>query len=239
MHEVLERVGLDPAIVHQTPEVWAELPDVARVLTEAMLLYDLDRSMLPALARLCHRALSAELLLEDGRRLAGLASADRVVRELEFLFPLRGKSSLVIGFTDVVFEKDGRAYFLDWKTDLLPDYSSAALGEHVDQSYRLQVKLYSLALFRLLGSTTPEETAARFGGVLYVFMRGLGPGGLGQWFLRPTHEDLLAWASELERGQAGTMPLGGKTSTPPPPLQFKFPFAPDDPVEPRKKRRKR
>lgn len=239
VHEVLERVGLDPGIAQQTPEVWAQLPEVAEVLLEAMLLYDLDRSMLPALARLCHRALSAELLLEDGRRLAGLASADRVVRELEFLFPLRGKSSLVIGFTDVVFEKDGKAYFLDWKTDLLPDYSSAALGEHVDKSYRLQVKLYSLALFRLLGTTTPEETAARFGGVLYVFMRGLGAGGEGQWFLRPTHEDLLAWAGELERGQAGTMPLAGKTSTPPPPLQFTFPFAPDDPTLPRKKRRKR
>ncbi|MFO0723024.1 MAG: UvrD-helicase domain-containing protein [Myxococcota bacterium] len=239
VHEVLERVPLLPALTEERAEDWAARPEVRAVLEEAAWVHDLEKRRIPALARMTHRAFASPLEIGAAGPLAGLVRAERVVRELEFLFPIKSKSAMVIGFTDVVFEHEKKAYFLDWKTDLLPDYGPEALAAHIDSGYRLQVKLYSLALMRLLHLTSEEEAEAKFGGVLYVFLRGLAGEGSGQWFLRPSYADLVTWSAELEHGQAGVLPIQTRTSTPPAPMQFRFPFAPEDPTEPRKRRKKR
>ena len=41
-------------------------------------------------------------------------------------------------------------------------------------NYAVQEQLYSLALVRMLGITDAATYEARFGGTLYVFVRGLG-----------------------------------------------------------------
>ena len=112
------------------------------------------------------------------------------------------------GFIDLVFEDQGRFYILDWKSNHLglnpADYAPArlalAMNEH---SYHLQYLLYSVALHRYLAYRLPDyRYAQHFGGVLYLFVRGVRPGwvnasgqALGVFAHRPQEavvEDLSA-----------------------------------------------
>lgn len=85
------------------------------------------------------------------------------------------------GFIDLIFEHQGRFYILDWKSNHLgyeaADYAASpvatAMAEH---GYHLQHLLYAVALDRYLHRRIAgyrHET--HFGGVLYLFVRGVRP----------------------------------------------------------------
>jgi exodeoxyribonuclease V beta subunit len=109
------------------------------------------------------------------------------------------------GYIDLVFEHDSRYYVLDWKSNHLGyaqrDYAqprlAAAMHEH---GYHLQYLLYSVALHRYLGQRVAGyDYAKHFGGVLYLFVRGVRPGWrdaqggpLGTWFHRPSAATLAS-----------------------------------------------
>ncbi len=141
-----------------------------------------------------------------------------MTRELEFLFPFpelvhprlgdsaKGRVAIergfVKGYVDLVFEADGLVYFGDWKSDVLSAYDGAALGEHVRAHYRLQAHLYAMALVKMLGTRNVADYEARFGGMLYCFVRGMTPAvpGSGASFARPTWDELRAFEEALARG---------------------------------------
>jgi exodeoxyribonuclease V beta subunit len=85
------------------------------------------------------------------------------------------------GFIDLVFEHDGRYFILDWKSNHLGFDTAAysvnpiadAMAEH---GYHLQYLLYTIALDRFLRRRIPGyQYANHFGGVLYLFVRGVRP----------------------------------------------------------------
>jgi exodeoxyribonuclease V beta subunit len=90
--------------------------------------------------------------------------------------PLRGHMK---GFIDLVAVHRGRFYLLDWKSNYLggerADYRSDRLaGPMQDEFYVLQYHIYTLALDLYLRLRRPGYDYARdFGGVAYVFLRGL------------------------------------------------------------------
>lgn len=94
--------------------------------------------------------------------------------------PVRG---LVRGFMDLVFEHGGRYYLVDWKSNHLghhlEDYNRAAMSrEMVRNLYPLQYLLYTVALNRYLSLRVEEYNYERhFGGVYYLFLRGVNPEG--------------------------------------------------------------
>ncbi len=104
-----------------------------------------------------------------------------------------GKFSLqgyLHGFIDLVFTWKKRWYILDWKSNFLgsqtEDYHPAALEKAMTENrYHLQYLLYSTAWWRHLGPSQPRWD--QFGGVLYLFLRGLSPRspGAGIYFTRP------------------------------------------------------
>jgi exodeoxyribonuclease V beta subunit len=106
----------------------------------------------------------------------GVARATRHAAEVEFLFPLRDPAgrerALLQGAIDLVFEWQGRIYWLDWKSDQLPEDDPAALAAHVAAEYSIQAEIYSLALARMIGAHSEEEYRVRFGGLVYLFLRG-------------------------------------------------------------------
>ncbi len=166
----------DPAV-----DDWAAEPEIERLFRDLSARHGIDPRHLPHSRELIHRAMTASLAVGDTS--VKIADCPQLLREVEFLYPAGSSDVLVKGFIDVVFEHDGLAYVLDWKSDLLPDYRRAALGRHVDASYDTQAGLYALALTKMLGG---EE---RFGGVVYCFLRGLrDEAGVdeGVWFERPT-----------------------------------------------------
>ncbi|MFQ2368340.1 exodeoxyribonuclease V subunit beta [Aeromonas enteropelogenes] len=99
------------------------------------------------------------------------------------------------GFIDLVFEWQGRWYLLDYKSNHLgmspTDYSRPALElAMVEHRYDLQYQLYSLALHRLLSLRLPGyDFDQHFGGVFYLFLRGMPQGGI--FHTRPSRELVL------------------------------------------------
>ena len=90
--------------------------------------------------------------------------------------PLRGYMK---GFIDLVAVHRGRFYLVDWKSNHLgpdrEDYRAERLSAVMrDEFYTLQYHIYTLALHLYLRRRLPGYDYARhFGGVAYVFLRGL------------------------------------------------------------------
>jgi exodeoxyribonuclease V beta subunit len=83
------------------------------------------------------------------------------------------------GYIDMIFKHRDRFYLVDWKSNYLGDHieqyhpSSLALtmGE---EYYILQYHLYTLALHQYLKMREPDyKYAKNFGGVFYIFLRGV------------------------------------------------------------------
>jgi exodeoxyribonuclease V beta subunit len=100
------------------------------------------------------------------------------------------------GFIDLVFRHAERFYIIDWKSNFLgaapADYAPDRLMHAMrDNFYFLQYHLYTLALHRYLQLRLPGyEYENHFGGVFYVFLRGLSKDepGQGLFFDRPPQE---------------------------------------------------
>lgn len=84
------------------------------------------------------------------------------------------------GYIDLVFSRNNRFYVVDYKTNHLgyavDNYQPAALQWAIEQHhYDLQYLLYSAALLRLLQQRLKNFDYDRhFGGVYYLFVRGMG-----------------------------------------------------------------
>lgn len=110
------------------------------------------------------------------------------------------------GFIDLVFEWQGRWYLLDYKSNHLgmspADYSRPALEQAmVEHRYDLQYQLYSLALHRLLSLRLPGyDFDQHFGGVFYLFLRGMPQGGI--FHTRPSRELVLGLDRLFSEGAA-------------------------------------
>ena len=107
-------------------------------------------------------------------RMEDAPAADGIER-LRFA-PTRG---FMKGFIDLVFEHNRRYYLVDWKSNRLGaspeayrrDQLRIAMREH---HYDLQYHIYTLALHQYLRLRVPGYEYDRdFGGVCYVFLRGV------------------------------------------------------------------
>ena len=118
----------------------------------------------------------------------------------------RTVSGLLKGFIDLIFEHEGRYYILDWKSNHLgselTDYTPSALVQAMQaHRYDWQYQIYALALHRFLTARVKDyDYDAHFGGVYYLFLRGITESGdQGIFFNRPS----LAFLTDLECVMAG------------------------------------
>ena len=158
------------------------------------------------LLRMLGDVLNTPIDAPDGAmRLAGVPTSRRIA-ELEFHLPApqfdlrrlqellarRGVSVAGVdagrlagylrGFIDLVFEHEGRFHVVDWKSNHLgerpADYAEAPMAaEMARHGYHLQGLLYAVAVHRLLRRRVPGyRFDTHFGGVRYLFVRGMRPG---------------------------------------------------------------
>jgi exodeoxyribonuclease V beta subunit len=197
VHEALEHVPLVSFLEAGSLAGWAERGDVRGTLEAALSHHGLGKRHRPSLERLVFAAMTAPLPLDPP--LAGVARASRLRREVEIMFPIPERDAVVRRgwvqtIVDVVLEHGGLTYFLDWKTDSLPDYTEDTLRERMADAYDLQARLYSLALARALGIRDEATHRSRFGGYAYVFVRGLDvEGATAVHVHRPSFETLVQW----------------------------------------------
>lgn len=117
--------------------------------------------------------------------------------------PLRG---FLKGFIDLVFEHDGRFYVVDYKSNHLgpspEDYRAEALVRAMTHhDYVLQYHLYVVAVHRwLLRRLRGYDYDRHFGGVYYLFLRGMSPDHptRGVFADRPPRERTEALSRALE-----------------------------------------
>jgi exodeoxyribonuclease V beta subunit len=92
--------------------------------------------------------------------------------------PARG---FMRGFIDMVFGFEGRYYLVDWKSNYLGnrvnDYGENAMAAAMEKEfYTLQYYIYTMALHQYLRLRLPGYDYERhFGGIFYVFLRGVDP----------------------------------------------------------------
>ncbi|MDR3628731.1 MAG: exodeoxyribonuclease V subunit beta [Desulfocapsaceae bacterium] len=169
------------------------------------LLQNVVATPLPAAAGL---SLSA---LEEGRYVREMpfyfhpdrivtARMNAVLAEEPTVTPLahREMQGYLTGFVDLFCEWDGRYYILDYKTnhlgELIADYAPENLVRAMEtHNYGLQYWIYTLVLHRHLCNILPGYSYERhFGGVMYLFVRGMVPAqpGSGVFFVRPDKDVL-------------------------------------------------
>ena len=102
---------------------------------------------------------------------------------------------MVRGSIDLVFRHNGKYYLVDYKSNFLgstlADYNEDELKKEMLHShYDWQYLIYTLALHRYLQSVVPHYDYARdFGGVFYLFLRGMnGEPQSGVFYDRPSVE---------------------------------------------------
>ena len=130
--------------------------------------------------------------------------------EIENLFfnPVRGYMK---GFIDLVFEAGGRYYLIDYKSNWLgpdpEDYRAERMAEAMArEAYYLQYLIYVVALNRYLSVRLPGYDYERhFGGVFYLFLRGMDPAkpGFGVFHDRPARALIDSLDAYLKSGEVG------------------------------------
>ncbi|MDD5276363.1 MAG: exodeoxyribonuclease V subunit beta [Methylovulum sp.] len=93
--------------------------------------------------------------------------------------PLSSKvmCGFLTGFIDLICAYQGRYYVMDYKTNSLPDYVPETLTHAMrEHNYGLQYWLYTVVLHRYLQNRLPDyDYETHFGGVRYLFVRGMQP----------------------------------------------------------------
>lgn len=221
LHEVIERLDFESLAIAGGLDAWRRLEEVERLFHHAMSRHQVrDPRWFDRGTEMVYRTLSTPLRTASGIRIGTLGRC-RGTREMEFVFPIPEAShpqpggaggarwiaerGYLKGFIDFVFEADGLIYFADWKSDLLRDYRPESVRQHVERNYQLQALIYSAGVVRLLRTRDEADYRRRFGGLLYVFLRGVGASddpADGIYFHCPD------W-SEIRRNQDELMRIGG------------------------------
>ncbi|UZE94618.1 exodeoxyribonuclease V subunit beta [Alkalimarinus alittae] len=107
------------------------------------------------------------------------------------------------GFIDLVFEWRGKYYIADYKSTYLGDEYGCYDHEHLSQNiqdnfYDLQYLIYCLALHRYLKQRIEDYTPeTHFGGVYYLYLRGMGVNGQAGVYFSSIETELLNRLDEL------------------------------------------
>jgi exodeoxyribonuclease V beta subunit len=119
----------------------------------------------------------------------GMIDPHKVYRETEFLYAtaqnieieeFQYSKGFLKGVIDLIFEHQGKYYLVDWKSNwlgpTLQDYHPVHLKAAMKKNnYYLQAKIYKEALRLYLKNILDIPFDDLFGGVFYVFLRGLSP----------------------------------------------------------------
>jgi exodeoxyribonuclease V beta subunit len=217
LHEVIERLDLGALAQARDLESWRDAPSVRELFESAMRRHQVenDRAWWLRGSEIVFNALRSPIAV-GGETIESLAACPST-REMDFTFPiparghrllesLRGgdgwrlERGVLVGVVDFVFRHGGRTFFADWKSDRLQSYEPADVERHVGEHYALQALIYTVGVVRLLGIASEREYDDRFGGLLYIFIRGVTPdnaGRRGVYFHRPRFEEVAAYERQL------------------------------------------
>ncbi|MBM9603322.1 exodeoxyribonuclease V subunit beta [Desulfopila inferna] len=126
------------------------------------------------------------------------ATVNAILAHEKTVIPLTGRSfkGYLTGFVDLIFEHEGVFYIADYKTNHLGDNPGNYRGESLieamaSHNYGLQFWLYSLVLHNHLRNFLPDyDYDHHFGGVFYLFVRGMERPSHGVYHHKPDRDIL-------------------------------------------------
>ena len=223
MHELLEHLDFETIRISTSPQNWLEQPLVRTQIDSIRERHQRSEETVPVIAEIIWSTMHTPVRLgiaQDSEQVE-LAYCEQNLREADFYFPIPSNGSLkskdseelkkeaelilgewnvdkgfLRGSIDFVFEHKGRIYLIDWKSNTLADYHPKTLENEVMKRYMLQLQIYTLATSYWFKLDTKEKFENRFGGVLYIFLRGM-PQKEGVFFFRPGWNDLLDYEKRL------------------------------------------
>jgi exodeoxyribonuclease V beta subunit len=217
LHEVIEQLDLRALACAPDLETWRTSAQVRETIAATARRHRVSQAEggLARGAEIVFNALRSPLALGN-EVVPALVNCEGAAREMEFTFPVPATGQpllgaggggewtidrgLVVGFVDFVFRFHNRTYFADWKSDLLPSYDPATIAAHVSDHYLVQARIYTVGIVRLLRIRDRREYEERFGGLVYVFLRGVKPDGdgrVGAYFHRPSWDEILHYERDL------------------------------------------
>lgn len=209
IHEALEGLDFSEFDRKQVPKPGTLEPATRDHIQACLNEYGLvGEDMFRAALAMIHSALNADL-----KGIGRLCKVKHKVPEFRFLARAQGfsgdknllvRDGYIHGAIDLVFRVKDTYYILDWKTNTLPDYSESSLQTSIaEERYDLQYSIYGHALISWLNSSGKFEPS-RFGGVFYLYLRGMKPGETdGVYFVRPDPAALEDLAGIIRRFSAG------------------------------------
>jgi exodeoxyribonuclease V beta subunit len=192
IHELIEQEDPAQALAQDFPLWWQDSARKARVrarLSEHGLAPHWDEEA----ARMVMAALRVPLPSRQGAP-APLGVHDHLLREMGFLARFQDTRDFLAGFMDAVFQRGDYAYFLDWKTNTLDDYSPGPLAAFVQEHFTVQAKIYTRVLLDYLGILDEVGYERRFGGIHYVFLRESPP---AVHSFRPAWAEIQGWERDF------------------------------------------
>lgn len=214
-HELLERLELRTCAEAQTLAGWSRHEPTRRLFVDTLSRYGLDPAeLLEPAQRMVWGALKTPLRAPGLVLPGGLASAD-LNREVEFVCAL-DDGVVLRGYLDALLRVGDTVWWVDWKTDFLPDgYDD--LARVCAERYRRQIQAYSLAVARLTGAAPPgsgarsdrrrERPAQQRIGYVYAYLRGADPSRTNAGFYVDTLD-----ADAVRAGEAELRRLIGRTA---------------------------
>lgn len=215
VHNIFESISFD------NPNTFEE------AIRDQMNIHGFDEKWFPVLQKLVGD--SVDHPLKKGLKLSSISDKHRLV-EMEFNFPVNGiKSSDLLklirgedqnserhevkgfmkGFVDLVFIHNDKYYILDYKTnhlgDSFEDYAQEVIAAEIREAgYDLQYHIYTTSLHRYLNQRLKDyEYESHFGGVIYLFVRGVQAGNecSGVFFDRPDISVISSIDSYFKNGE--------------------------------------
>jgi exodeoxyribonuclease V beta subunit len=191
-----------------------------------------DEAYASQIVNMLHQVIHTELIPGSGLMLDKIPWHKRL-NELEFDIPLqpfhtdaiqqlstpeiplqvkyeKDLEGILNGKMDLFFEYEGKYYILDWKSNHLGDRLEYYQGQRLMEAmagnnYHLQYHLYTVAAMRFLSLRVPGFDYRRdFGGVCYLFLRGIRTGGThGIFFHKPDENTVFAMRRIFEPAVVG------------------------------------
>ena len=223
MHELLEHLDFETIRKSSSPQNWLEQTLVREQIKKIRERYQRSEETVPVIAEIIWNTLHTPVSLGtdlDSEQIE-LSSCEQNLREADFYFPIPSKvtyerkdleilkkeaeiklydwnvdKGFLRGSIDFVFEHKGKIYLIDWKSNILKDYQPKTLQNEVSKHYMLQLQIYTIATSYWFNLDSKEKFEKRFGGVLYIFLRGMLQRE-GVFFFRPVWNDLLDYEKIL------------------------------------------
>jgi len=200
---VLEKGAHTGNVIHELLEycsfqVLAEKQDISKQRDSACQRYGLKVNEPEVINEILFHAVTTPLSFEDEEFYLANLEPSACLKEMPFYLNLKNLNSehinqillgqpcyqrlstkqmqgYLTGFIDLICEYQGRYYVLDYKSNALDDYSQSSLVTAMrEHNYGLQYWLYSVVLHLYLQRRLEDyQFAEHFGGVRYLFVRGM------------------------------------------------------------------